>query len=293
MKVTGFSFIRNAVKYQYPIVEAVQSILPLCDEVVVAVGKSDDGTRELVAGIHPTKIRIIDTVWDEGLKEGGRVLASETDKAFKAISTDSDWCIYIQGDEVMHESGHEEVRQAMIKWKDDRRVDGLLFKYLHFFGSYEYIGVESHWYRHEIRVIKNDKSIYSYRDAQGFRKEDNKKLRVKPLNAYIYHYGWVQDPRVIKAKFITKDKIYHGHQGAELSAEELIVPEDYATTLVNALQKFKGTHPAVMQQRIQSADWIFNYQKVKGKLRFKDHFKNWIEKLTGKRPFDYQNYKAI
>jgi glycosyltransferase involved in cell wall biosynthesis len=98
MKVTGFSFIKNAIKYQYPIVEALQSILPLCDEVVVAVGDSDDGTRELVAGIDPQKIRIIDTVWDDSLREGGRVLAVETEKAFRAIAPDTDWCFYIQGD---------------------------------------------------------------------------------------------------------------------------------------------------------------------------------------------------
>ncbi len=293
MKVTGFSFIKNAVKYGYPIAEAINSILPLCDEIVIAVGASDDGTRNLVASIHSNKIRIVDTIWDENIKEGGRVLASETDKAFKEISADSDWCIYIQGDEVMHEDGHEEVRQAMLQWKDDRRVDGLLCKYVHFFGSYEYIGVESHWYRNEIRVIRNDKSIYSYKDAQGFRKGDNKKLQVKAVNAYIHHYGWVQDPRIIKAKFLTKEKIYHGSKTAELTAEEITVPEDYATTLVNALQKFKGQHPAVMHQRIQLANWKFNYKKVKGRLKFKDHFKNWIEKITGKRPFDYQNYKII
>lgn len=141
MKVTGFSFIRNAIKYQYPIAEALQSILPLCDDIVVAVGKSDDGTRELVASLHPEKIRIIDTEWDDSLKEGGRVLAAETD-----------WCIYIQGDEVLHEDGYDNVREAMLKWKDHKEVDGLLLKYRHFFGSYDYVGVESQWYRNETRV---------------------------------------------------------------------------------------------------------------------------------------------
>ena len=40
MKVTGFTFIRNAVINDYPIAEAINSILPLCDEVVVALGNS-------------------------------------------------------------------------------------------------------------------------------------------------------------------------------------------------------------------------------------------------------------
>ena len=48
MKVSGFTFVRNAVKYDYPVVESIASILPLCDEVVVAVGQSEDGTRALI-----------------------------------------------------------------------------------------------------------------------------------------------------------------------------------------------------------------------------------------------------
>src|SRR5687768_5278014 len=110
MKVSGFTFVRNAIKYDYPIVEAIQSILPLCDEVVVAVGDSEDGTMELIKGIPSEKIRIIETIWDDTLREGGRVLAVETDKAFSAVSEDADWAFYIQGDEVLHEKYHSVVR---------------------------------------------------------------------------------------------------------------------------------------------------------------------------------------
>src|SRR5215203_4378714 len=153
MRVTGFSFIRNAVKFQYPIVEALQSILPLCDEVVVAVGRSDDNTRELVSGIHPQKIHIIDTVWDDTLRTGGNVLAVETNKAFQSIGSDADWCFYIQGDEVIHEKDYDEIRQAMHRWKDHREVDGLLFRYRHFYGSFDYVGTSSNWYKREIRIV--------------------------------------------------------------------------------------------------------------------------------------------
>lgn len=289
MKVVGFSFIKNAVKMQYPIAEAIQSILPLCDEVIVAVGKSEDGTREMVAAIDK-KVKIIDTIWDDNLNEGGRVLAFETNIAFQAIANDADWCVYIQGDEVMHEDGHEEVRQAMLKWKDHEEVDGLLFKYRHFFGSYEYLGIEAQWYRNEIRVIKNNKSFFSFRDAQGFRKSNNKKLRVKPLNAYIHHYGWVQSPHIMKAKIDYKEKIYHsGH----FDETRIAVPEDYAFTLVNALQKFTLKHPQVMQHRIANVDWVFNYDESKNKLSLKDHFKNISEKILGRRLFDYRNYKIL
>ena len=289
MKVVGFSFIKNAVKMQYPIVEAIRSILPLCDEVIVAVGKSEDGTRELVAAIDE-KVKIIDSIWDDNMNEGGRILAFQTDLAFQEIRKDADWCVYIQGDEVMHEEGHKEVRQAMHRWKDAEEVDGLLFKYRHFFGSYDYVGIEAHWYRNEIRIIKNNKSIFSFRDAQGFRKAGNKKLRVKALHAYIHHYGWVQSPYIMKAKHDYKVKIY---QAGEFDESKIVVPEDYAFTLVNALQKFTLNHPQVMQKRIAGMDWVFNYNESKNKLSLKDHFKNISGKILGKRLFDYRNYKIV
>jgi len=289
MKVVGFSFIKNAIRMQYPIVEAIQSILPLCDEVIVAVGKSDDATRQMVEAIDK-KVKILDTIWEDSLKEGGRVLAVETDKAFKAIAKDADWCIYIQGDEVMHEDGYKEVRNAMLKWKDDENVDGLLFKYRHFFGSYDYVGIEGKWYRNEIRIIKNNPSFFSYRDAQGFRKDNNKKLQVKQLNAFIHHYGWVQCPHIMKAKSDYKGKIYRSE---EFDETNIVVPENFAFMLVNALKKYPYKHPQVMQQRIENVDWVFNYDESKNKLSLKDRFKNISEKVLGTRLFDYKNYKIV
>ncbi len=289
MKVVGFSFIKDAVKMQYPIVEAIRSILPLCDEVIVAVGASTDGTRELVENID-AKVKIIDTEWDFTLSANGKVLASETDKAFNEIPADAHWCIYIQGDEVLHEDGYDEIKMAMQKWKADKNVDGLLLKYRHFFGSYDYVGIEANWYRNEVRIIKNNKKIYSYRDAQGFRKDDNKKLNVKKLNAFIHHYGWVQSPLIMKTKNDYKAKIYHN---GEYNENDITVPDNYTDQLVNALQKYTHTHPKVMEKRIAAVNWKFNYNETKNKLSAKDHFKNITEKFFGVRFFDYKNYKVV
>jgi glycosyltransferase involved in cell wall biosynthesis len=289
MKVAGFSFIKNAVKFQYPVAEALRSILPLCDEVVVAVGNSNDGTRELVASLGP-KIRIIDTVWDDTLREGGRVLAVETNKAFQAIGSDADWCIYIQGDEVIHEDGYEEIQQAMRQWKDHPGVDGLLFRYQHFYGSFDYVASASRWYRNEIRVVRNSKNIYSYRDAQGFRKGHNEKLRVKPLQAYVHHYGWVREPEVMLSKQSNMSGFYDGQPEPHL---EKIYSGRFDYGGIDALERFRGTHPAVMQQRIRSQNWQFDYDLSYNNLKLKDRFKNLLESLTGLRPFDYKNYRIV
>ena len=126
MKVSGFTFIRNAILLDYPIVASIQSILPLCDEVVVAVGNSDDDTLALIQNIDP-KVKVVQTIWDDTLRQNGRVLAVETDKALAAIDPKADWAIYIQGDEVLHQDDHESIVEAMKKYAQDPEVDGLLF----------------------------------------------------------------------------------------------------------------------------------------------------------------------
>ena len=290
MKVSGFSFIKNAVKFDYPVAEAIKSILPICDEVVVAVGNSDDETLQLIKNIDP-KIRIIETIWNEELKEGGRVLADETDKAFAAVAPDADWCFYIQGDEVIHEKYLDAVYNAMKKYKDDKKVDGLLFNYKHFYGSFDYVANSSKWYRNEIRVIKNEKKIYSYRDAQGFRKGENMKLNVKPVDAFIYHYGWVREPLAMQRKTNNFGRYWAGDTGADAPSQKNSGPYDYSN--IDSLEIFRDTHPAVMHERIKRLNMKFEHDPTFNKLKLKDRFKNLIEKMTGKRPFDYKNYKII
>lgn len=289
MKVTGFSFIRNGIKYDYPFVEAIKSILPICDEFVVAVGNSDDGTKEAVKAIDP-KIRIVETIWDDRLREGGKVLAVETNKAFQAIANDSDWCFYIQGDEVIHEKYLPAVKKAMLKYKDNKKVDGLLLDYLHFYGSYDYIGAANHWYRKEIRVIKNNKNIYSYRDAQGFRKDDNKKLNVKPVKASMYHYGWVKEPKAMQGKQETFNKLWHSDDWLDKNVAKA---DEFDYSIIGALNTFEGTHPEVMKKRITSKNWKFDYDISMNNFKFKDQIKNLIEKLTGHRLGEYKNYKVV
>ena len=289
MLVSGFTFIRNAVKFDYPIKEAILSILPLCDEVVVALGNSDDNTRELLESIGSDKIKIFDSVWDDSLREGGRVLADETNKAFDRISSDSDWAFYIQGDEVFHEDGIQAVREAMIKYKDQPSVEGLLFGYRHFYGSYDYIGDSRRWYRKEIRVVRNDKSIRSYKDAQGFRKE-GRKLQVKPVNAWIHHYGWVKPPAAMQAKQESFHKLWHSD---EWVAKNVARAEEFDYSQIDSLARFTGTHPEVIRERIEKQNWTFSFDPTQRKLSLKTRALQLIENTTGWRIGEYRNYKVI
>jgi len=290
MKVTGFTIIKNAILFDYPIEEAIRSILPLCDNMVVAVGESSDETRHLISSIDPKKITILDTQWNKNLTEGGQVLADETNKAFQHISRDADWCFYIQGDEIVHEKYHPVIKAAMQQWIENEQVDGLLFDYVHFYGSYDYVGVASRWYKNEIRIVRNNKQIYSYRDAQGFRKMNNLKLNVKKINASIYHYGWVKKPEVQQLKRENFGKLWSGETEGN---DTLTIPSggfDYNN--IDALNLFKDTHPAVMQSRIQKQNWHFSYQLSKNRITLKEILKKFLLRYLGINTY-YRNYKII
>lgn len=287
MKVAGFTFVRNVITYDYPVVQAITSILPICDYFVVAVGKSQDATLELVRSIGDPKIHIIETEWDDSLREGGRVLALETDKAFQAIPAEYDWCFYIQGDECVHEKDLPVLRANMERWLDDAQTDGLLFDYRHFYGSYDYIGMSRRWYRREIRIVRNDKKIYSYRDAQGFRKGNAEKLRVRLAHGHIHHYGWVRHPGVQQDKQLHFKKLYLSDEAA---LDHVGAADSFLYDGLEPLQHFDGTHPAVMLPRIQAQNWHFQSDPTQVRWPLKDRISNWVEKWTGWRPGEYRNY---
>jgi len=302
MKISGFTIIRNAIKYDFPVVESIRSILPLCDEVIVSVGNSEDATLDLIKGISSPKIKIIESTWDDSVRKGGLLLAKETNKAFDAVSDDSDWVIYIQADEVIHENDIPIIKEALQKWKDEKKVEGLLFDYKHFYGSYSFLEDSRLWYRREIRIIKNDKHIRSFRDAQGFRIYDNihptdeellnggRKLMVKHSGANIYHYGWVKNPIVQQNKRSTFYKLWHEKDSVE---KNLTTSTEYDYNVVCALKKFEGTHPQVMLDRIKKQDWKFNFDTNKKNLSRRESLVRFIEINTGWRPGEYKNYKLI
>jgi hypothetical protein len=205
------------------------------------------------------------------------------------IDPESDWAFYIQGDEAVHEQYHDTIRKTCLQYKDDQRVEGLVFKYLHFYGTYDYVGDSRRWYDHEVRIIRNDKKISSYKDAQGFRVGE-RKLWVKPVDAYVYHYGWVKSPEQMMKKVKNFTKLWHSDQKLE---EWMKSPDFWNYDEFDSLQKFTGTHPAVMHERIARQNWNVELDISKKKFSFKDSLLYYFEKWTGIRPFDFRNYRIL
>ena len=290
MKVSGFAIARNVVKADYPIGEALKSIAPLCDEIVVAVGNSDDQTRDYILGLGLKQLKIIDTVWDDELREGGRVLADETNKALSATDPKSDWCFYIQADECIHEDDIERISTSMSEYVNNESVDALLFDYRHFYGSYDYIGDSRKWYRKEIRIIRQGRGIKSWKDAQGFRSKNNEKLRVASTGARIFHYGWVKHPKHQQIKQKQFHRLWHDDSKLEKMVTN---KEEFDYSTIDSLQKFQETHPQLMKERINAQNWKFDFDPSRKNFTLKTWFLYYFEKITGIRIGEYKNYKLI
>ncbi len=235
------------MRYDSPVVESIRSLLPLVDEMVVAVGDGDDGTRERVLAIDSPKIRIIDTVWDENLRRGGMILAQQTDLALNACR--GDWCFYLQADEVLHERDYPRLQRAMKANLNRPGVEGLSFRYHHFRADYRIRDPLP--YRRQVRIVRPGIGIYSYGDACGFQ-VDGRKLKSASTGAWVYHYGYVKPPSRMAAKM---DYFLSLYDGRKIKPGEELKAEDYEWDL-RTCEPFFGSHPKVMAARIAAMDWV-------------------------------------
>jgi len=293
MKISGFSFVRNAVRLYYPVVESIRSVLPLVDEFVIACGDSDDDTTGMIRSIGDPKIRIIETVWDPSHFVKGASNAVQTNIALDACS--GDWCLYLQADEVVHERHLPVLREKMMRYLDVPEVEGLLFDYVHFYGSYNLYQVAHNWYTHEIRIVRNGIGVRSWESAQGFR-IGGRKLRVVPAEAEILHYGWVRPPVSMMKKQIALSSVHRGREWVEERYPNENAAFDYGS--LKTCRHFTGTHPAVMHERIAALDW----EAQPGKPNKKDHKHDrlWVRALTVlensvlcRKLGEYRNYVLI
>lgn len=289
--LSGFTFVRNGVRFDYPFVESLRSLLPLVDELVIVVGKGEDETlarvRELAAA--EPKLRLFESVWDDSLRHGGAILAQQTNLAMSHCR--GKWGVYLQADEVLHEADLANIRAAAERAEAMPAAEGLLFDYIHFYGDFFVVNRNPSIYRREVRCVRLGRGIVSWKDAQGFRVPEQagfRKPRVIRANARIFHYGWVRPPEVMKEKTVAMDKLYH--------AEGAGTGDNYRYKRIYGLERFTASHPAVMRERVERKRWQVDLMAAPLVFTVKDVRKVFslaIERLTGWLPGEYRNYRRL
>ena len=290
VKISGFTFIRNGKALGYPFVPSIRSLLPLCDEIIVNVPRSTDGTLEAVKSIGDPRIRIIETEWDEKERVGDPIMRRHTDLALEQCT--GDWCVYIQGDEVMHEDSIPALREAMARELNRPAVQALLVDYTHLYGSFWTEVYSFGWYYKEVRVVRRDARIRAWGGAQGFRTTDGEKLRVKDSGGRYFHYGYALEPGQARIKHANLANVYGNEKAVAVAqARPARFYDDD-----QKVKPFRGTHPAVMKEMVAAADWT--YRSRNPLIRFRQEY-FWedvaliLKRCTGITLGVHRNYRLI
>jgi hypothetical protein len=285
VKVSAFTFIKNGQILGYPFIQSICSILSIVDEFVINVGKSEDDTLSLIQSIGSPKIRIINSNWNESMHDRGYVYGQQ--KMIAHFNCTGDWAFYIECDEVYHEKDLVKIKSAMSEFLNDKKVEALVFNFLHFYGNPNSFLDSPGWYRAEARIIRNSIRSYSPDGLFWLVLDSNKKgryPRAKKINVDCYHYGWVrsEDEMNLKSKKVQK---YWGKSHQKI---------DYSKMDQSIIKEFKGTHPKIIQDWLPIESGLFmadpsfklNQKQKKHKLMIK------IEKVF-KVDLSKKHYKLI
>lgn len=293
--ISGFTIVRHGESFDYPYLESLRSLLPVVDELVINVGVGTDSTKAMLEKFSKEegqgKIILFDSTWpldDPEKRKSGKILSEQTNLALDRCR--GDWCIYLQADEVLHENSAPILQNAFEELKDYPLVNALVFPYLHFYGSYDLIRKTRGAYRREVRAIRKSSGLRSIGDAQSFRKPSGEKPLAALAPCEIFHYGWVRTPEQMKQKTQFMDTLYHGAGGAQATADA------YRYKVVWGLEKFTGSHPQFMKERIATKNWnwdVTNSPKEYGWRQWKTILLDSIEKFFGMRFFEYRSYRII
>jgi hypothetical protein len=253
MKVSAFTFIKNGVILGYPFLQSIQSVLPIVDEFIVNVGKSEDNTLDLIKSISSPKIRIIESTWNDEMNDRGYVYGQQ--KMVAQFNCTGDWAFYIEGDEVYHEEDLEKIKNSMEDNVDDKNVEALVVNFHHFYGNKNTVLNSPGWYRSEARIIKNSIRSYAPDGLFWLVLDSNKKgryPRAKHTGAFCYHYGWVrsEDQMNLKSSKVQK---YWGASPTKI---------DYSQMDQSIIRFFCGTHPKVIDNWLPKDSGLFPVDPV-------------------------------
>jgi len=286
--ISAFTLVRNAQILDFPFEESVRSVIPLCDELIINCGKSDDDTLLICKKLEsefPHQIKILETEWEQRNQKGGFQLKAQTDAALQICK--GNWVIYLQADEVLHEADSPKILEAMKTADSLPEADGLVFDYLHFYGNYSYFCRGRNWYRREVRIFKNGRGIESFRDAQGFRK-GGKPIKALLSGARVFHYGHVRNLEGFQKKLKEMSQWWGEDPTSPKKSLEVYRPF--------GLTRFEGTHPKVMSKKVNKNDVLIDPSQCQRRWTPKE-IKNGLtllwEKVFPFRIGEYRNYQLI
>ena len=285
MKVSAFTFIKNGQLLGYPFVQSIKSVLPIVDEFVINVGKSEDNTLKIINSIASSKIRVIESVWNESMQEKGYIYGQQ--KMIAQFNCTGDWLFYIEGDEVYHENDLQLILESMEENYNNTEVEALVMDFYHFYGNEITLLDSPGWYRSEARIVKS--SVRSYAPDGLFwvilnSSRKGRYPKAKKTQAHCYHYGWIRTENQMNLKSKKVQKYW--------SREPVSI--DYSQIDPSIIRLFKGSHPKIMNDFFIKNTGIFQASK-NYKITFKDRKHRIMKKIENvfKVSLSKKHYKLL
>ena len=214
MNIAGHLFVRDAIKYDYCVVEAIDSMIPFCDFVLVMDCSSTDGTKDLLLD-HFTSNRkvqmVFDQPWDVAAGNGGIRLRMIADKCRAMLKERGvEWQFMLQADEVVHESSYQHILDACRSNKADaylcRRIDMMWNMDLCMWADVNRYSHDKRPMDPDVcRLAKIDKKVIA--DASDLERHNASRSTFEKI--ILFHYSMVRDRHKLLDKIIDMHAWYH------------------------------------------------------------------------------------
>lgn len=247
--VSGLTIIRNGVKLNYPFMEVIRSGLSICDEYIIVAGNSDDETLDMLATLDDERIRIIHTTWSPLVTPQKSLLAQQTNIGLAQCA--GRWCLYQQGNEVLHEKDLAHLRGLMEENALNPEVEAMLVERLTFWADFDhYVAAYPRRHKYTARIVRPHIGTYSIRDGMSFAIFDNYSTvgrypRSIDTGVDMYRYDFVHSLEHQVRKF--SEAVHRAGEG--IRVDEDFFYQEYPRQFI---ARFEGTHPQVMQDRQQA-----------------------------------------
>ena len=142
--ISGYTTIYNGIKSNMPIIEAINSISPYCDEVVVLDGMSTDGTWELLQDTfrNDKKVKLFQKKYDMDIPG-----IDGQQKAFSRALCCGEFCIQFDADQIFEDGEIYKIKDLIRNFPEN--IDLMHIPTIDYFGIKETI-------REEKFYISND-----------------------------------------------------------------------------------------------------------------------------------------
>lgn len=243
--LAGILCVRNGFELDYNWEISGESLLGVCDELVLSDCESSDGTRERMNewSARDSRITLHSYPWSNPINTN-EWWVDWLNTARQHAKSDA--VMFLDADEVLHEDSYETVRRAA-----DNGLAGFCHRY-NFWRDAQHLIPEGKCCGHEVLRIgpKNNWFPSDYPDPHG--RDADIIAKAQHLDIRIFHYGFLRKREAFFKKAREVQRIWAGTFDPRLEAAEKFEGNwsemPGVTGWENQLVDFTGTHPKIAHQ---------------------------------------------